>query len=273
MTTDRTLARYRKLYAWLVRLYPARYRERFAEEMKQTFDDLLRERAKAGDVSIGFVAGLVAETSVGILQENRRSIVMNSTGRRLIGWVAAIGVLLSIPFALTILGGGKDGTGFHWTPYDFAVMASALFGVALAHELIARRYEQTRCRVAFGLALATALLLGWVNSAVGIIGDEGNPANLSYTAILAVGILVSAIVRFKPYGMARTLAVVAVAQAAVPVIALGLWPPQQFSWGGAGVPGVFVLNTFFASLFASAALLFWKSAGEQRPAVAEVRSY
>src|SRR4029077_16900076 len=41
MTT--TTARYRNLYAKLLRLYPKPYRERFGEEMEQTFNDICRE--------------------------------------------------------------------------------------------------------------------------------------------------------------------------------------------------------------------------------------
>jgi hypothetical protein len=47
MTAD-ALRRYRRAYRMLLRSYPKPYRERFAEGMEQTFQDLLRERAEKG---------------------------------------------------------------------------------------------------------------------------------------------------------------------------------------------------------------------------------
>lgn len=110
-------------------------------------------------------------------------------------------------------------------------------------------------RAAFVVGLGTALLIGWVNGAVGIIGSEDNPANLLYGAVAAVGLIGSLISRFKPQGMSYTLFVAAVVQFLVPVFALFIWPAQA-SWGEAGVIGVFVINSIFALLFVVSALLF-----------------
>ncbi len=111
-------------------------------------------------------------------------------------------------------------------------------------------------RVAVGVALAAAFLLVWVNGAVGIIGNEGNPANLMYFGVLAVGVIGALIARLEPHGMARALFATAFAQMLVPVIALIIWQPQVTSWGAAGVVGVFILNAFFATLWLGSALLF-----------------
>lgn len=59
------------------------------------------------------------------------------------------------------------------------------------------------------MALAAAFILIWVNLAVGIIGDEGNSANLMYVGVLAAGIIRAIITRGQPPGMARTLSVMA----------------------------------------------------------------
>ena len=126
----------------------------------------------------------------------------------------------------------------------------------------------TAYKSAVGLALAAAFLLFWVNGAVGIIGNEGNHANLMYFGVIAVGIIGAFIARLEPRGMARALFVTALAQMLVPVIALMIWPPQITSWGAAGVVGVFVLNAFFATLFLGSAWLFRKAAREQPPAAA-----
>jgi hypothetical protein len=117
-------------------------------------------------------------------------------------------------------------------------------------------------RFAFGVGLAGALLLAWVNGAVGIIGSEDNPANLMYGAVFAVGLIGSLLSRFKSRGMARALFVAAVVQMSVPVVALLIWPAQA-SWGEAGVIGVLVFNSIFAVLFAGSALLFLRVARNQ----------
>jgi hypothetical protein len=135
------------------------------------------------------------------------------------------------------------------------------YGIILA--LIGGCYElwrwlRTRTkayRIAFVIGLAAIFLLGWVSGAVGIIGSENNPANLMYWAIPVVLLIGALIARFKPRGMARTLFTVALVQFLVPVVALFIWPAQA-SWGEAGVIGVFVVNLFFAVIFAVSALLF-----------------
>ena len=126
----------------------------------------------------------------------------------------------------------------------------------------AMKTGNTEYKSAIGLTLATPFLLVWVNGAVGVIGNEGNQANLMYFGVIAVGIIGAFIARLEPRGMARALFVTALAQMLVPVIALMIWPPQITSWGAAGVVGVFVLNAFFATLFLGSASLFRHAARE-----------
>ena len=88
------------------------------------------------------------------------------------------------------------------------------------YELAARKTGNIAYRAAVGVALAAALLLVWINLAVGIIGNEDNPANLMYIGVLAVGTIGAIIARFQPHGMARALFATALAQGLVVVIAL-----------------------------------------------------
>jgi hypothetical protein len=148
--------------------------------------------------------------------------------------------------------------GWNWDLIDFIIMGTAIFGIGLAYELIAKKMGHKIYRIAFGIGLAGAFLLFWVNSAVGIIGNEGQPANLLYGAVFLVGLIGSLIARFKPRGMAVTLFVAAVTQMLVPVVALIIWPPPATSWSP-GVSGVFVLNAFFAALFVVSGLLFQRA--------------
>ena len=78
----------------------------------------------------------------------------------------------------------------------------------------------TSYKAAVGLAIATPLLLVWVIGAVGVLGVDGDPADLMYIGVLAVGIIRAIIARFQPHGMARALFATALAQALVAVIAL-----------------------------------------------------
>ncbi|MBD1919520.1 hypothetical protein H6F77_00070 [Microcoleus sp. FACHB-831] len=82
------------------------------------------------------------------------------------------------------------------------------------------RINSTAYRSAIGIAIAAALILVWLSLGVGIIGKDGDPANLMYFGVLAVGIIGAIIARLQPYGMARTLFATAFAQALVTAIAL-----------------------------------------------------
>lgn len=144
----------------------------------------------------------------------------------------------------------------YWTLGDFIIMGTLILGTGLTFKLITRKYGNLAYRVAIALSLATGFLLIWVNGAVGIIGNEANPANLMYFGVLAVGIIGAIISRLQPPGMSRTLLATAVAQASVPVFALIFWPPRVISWGAAGVSGVFTLNAFFILLLIVSSLLF-----------------
>jgi len=81
MANEYAIARYRHWYRKLLRLYPRPFRERFREGMEQTFNDLCRERARAGDGLFGFVLWLFAETAAAIARENATMIVRCSVDR------------------------------------------------------------------------------------------------------------------------------------------------------------------------------------------------
>lgn len=255
-----SVRRYRDWYAKLVRLYSKPYYERFGEGMEQTFNDLLRERAEQERRFFGYALRMFIETFAGVIRENITFIIMQNITKRLTVWAALIALILMIPLVAM-----QFTNEVNWDLFDFVVMGGLLFGVGLAYELVARRSEKTVYRVAFIVGIVTAFLLFWVNAAVGIIGNEGQPANLLYGAVFAVGFIGSLMARFKPRGMARTLFAAALAQMSVPVIALIIWPPPATSWAPS-VFGVYVLSAFFAMLFVVSALLFQNAAREQTPA-------
>jgi len=118
------------------------------------------------------------------------------------------------------------------------------------------RMSSTAYRSAIGLAVAAAFMLVWLSLGVGIIGKDGDPANLMYFAVLAVGIIGAIVARLQPHGMARALSATALAQALVAAIALiaGLGLP----WSGPAE--ILLLNGFFIALFAGSAWLFRRAA-------------
>ena len=100
-------------------------------------------------------------------------------------------------------------------------------------------------RLAVGAALATAFILVWVIGAVGLIGVEGDPADLMYAGALAVGVIGALLARLQPRGMALALFATAAAQALVAVIALAAGKHQA---AVSSVPEILVSNGFFVAL-------------------------
>ena len=145
----------------------------------------------------------------------------------------------------------------NWDLTDFVVFFGLIAIVGGVYWLASRKSASTAYRFGAGTALAAAFILLWVNGAVGIIGDEGNAANLLFFGVLAVGVVGALIARFKPQGMARALLATAVAQALVGIVAIV---------GGMGTAGpvwprdVLFLTLFFAALWLISAWLFRNAA-------------
>ena len=90
----------------------------------------------------------------------------------------------------------------------------------------------------------------WANLAVGIIGNENNPANLMFLAIPVIGVLGAVFARFKVTGMVRTLYVMAIVQV---MIAIAAW-----AWVGANIA---LITFFFVLVWLTSAAMFRKAAG------------
>ena len=119
-----------------------------------------------------------------------------------------------------------------WTASDF-VFAAVVFGVVGGtFELAVRRNGNPWYRGGVAIALATGFLLVWINAAVGIIGDEDNPANFMFLAVILTAIGGAILARFEAAGMARAMAAAAGAELLVGGVALtfrlGASAPQFF---------------------------------------------
>jgi hypothetical protein len=145
-----------------------------------------------------------------------------------------------------------------WGPADFLLLAIVLATACSAYELATQVSGHAAYCAAASIAIVTAVLLVWVNLAVGIIGSESNPANLMYAGVLTVGILGAVVARLRPVGMARALVAAALCQSLVGTVALFA------GWGseGANWPGPIVgLTGLFAALWLLSAWLFRRAAG------------
>lgn len=116
--------------------------------------------------------------------------------------------------------------------------------------------NNTTYQFAAGVAIAAALILVWLSLGVGIIGRDGDPANLMYFGVLAVGVIGSFIARFRPGGMSRALFATALVQTSVATIAL----TARLGYPWSGLLELTVLNGFFIALFVGSAWLFRRAA-------------
>lgn len=170
---------------------------------------------------------------------------------RIIGWGAAL-ALLAVP--LIAMQFTRE---VQWTASDFIVFGAMLGGAGLLLEFLVSRGGNSAYRAASTVAVLGAFLLVWVNLAVGVIGDEDNPANLMFLALLAGGGVGGAIARFRARGMARTMVAMALAQVGIAGVALA---------GGLGSEGpiwprdIIGVTTIFSTLWLASAWLFHRAA-------------
>jgi hypothetical protein len=228
MASDRAIGRYRRWYARLLRFNPRSFRQRFGEPMAQTFTDLIRERRGANRGVHAFALGTFAETSAQIMRENMTRLMQTKSYLR---WILITSAVLAVPalamaMKLGIPDPGSGTEGVNWGPMDFAIIGVLVLGSGLLYEYASTRSGSVAHRAAVGIAVAAGLFLIWVNLAVGMIGDEGNPANLMYLFVLFVALVGAAIARFEPREASITMFATAATHAAVAVVALvaGLGP-------------------------------------------------
>lgn len=178
---------------------------------------------------------------------------METRSKRLLVTGGVIIALLMIPLVAM-----QFTTEVNWEATDFMVMGGVLLILGLAFEFRPRTNANKNYKWAFAIGLLGAFLLFWVNGAVGIIGGDSNPANLLFLSVFAVGIIGSLISKFKAKGMSNTMYFAAAVQMLVPIVALFIYKPENYSWSP-GIFGVFLLTAFFALIFLISGYLFKKS--------------
>jgi hypothetical protein len=138
-----------------------------------------------------------------------------------------------------------------WTGFDFAFAGAMIGGVGLLFEMTVRMARNNAYRSAIGFALAAAFLIVWANGAVGMIGNEDNPYNLLFIAVIGLALIGAIAARFRPAGMALAMTAAAVAHGGVAIV--GMFADAR---GGA-------VSLVFAGFWLLSAALFRKAAREQ----------
>jgi hypothetical protein len=261
MTPERTA----RLVARWVRFYtrdlPAPIAQRRMNEIDADLHDHIAHERASGTSDRRIVVSIVSRMVRGLAADaswRGHHPKQKTAFRSAIGIVRAAGFILLVPLVAMQITDEVV-----WGPADFAVAGALVVGTGLVHAVAVRKAGNTAYRVAVGVALAAGLLLVWTSLAVGVIGNDGDPADLMYGGVLAVGIIGAVIARFRPGGMARALLAAALAQALVALIALIAGKHQDPTSSVFEIVG---LNGFFVALFIGSAWLFRHAAREQPPA-------
>lgn len=170
-------------------------------------------------------------------------------GWRMLAWGSAVFLFL-LPLVAMQFTAEVD-----WTAGDFTIWGFMLLVACGTYELGTRLSNHTAYRAAFGIVAVAGFFLVWINLAVGIIGNEGNPANLLFGGVLLIGFVGALVARFRAHGMARTLTAMAITQALVGIVALVERSPE-----GA------ILTLLFAAAWLLAAALFRRAGQAQERA-------
>lgn len=139
--------------------------------------------------------------------------------------------------------------GMDWSAFDFLLLAGLLLAACLAFDVAARASRSHAYRLAAAMAIGGGFFLFLANAAVGVIGHEGNAANLAFPVLLALGVAGAALVRLRAAGLARVMAGMAIGQAAI-----GVYAASVGSIEGTGLCALYVAGWLAcAALFRRAA--------------------
>lgn len=151
----------------------------------------------------------------------------------------------------------------NWGVEDF-VAAGLLLSIIAGCFLLARRWWSAPAYLA-GLAIAVgaSFITIWISLAVGVIGAEGNPANLMYAVVILVAAGGTALARLEAAGMSRAM----LAAAGVQGVAAGIAAAIMAGEGpGTGTLAVIAFNILLLFAFLLSAGLFRFQARLARPA-------
>ena len=157
-------------------------------------------------------------------------------------WSAALALLLVPLLAMRFSGEVA------WSTGDFLFAALVIGGAGLAYELAVRTVAGGAYRAAVAAAVTGAVLVLWVNGAVGFVGDEGDRANLVFYAVIGLGSVGAIATLARPAPMAWVMSTMSVLQVAVGISTVGMDPV------------VIPATIFFTGLWILSAHLFHRAA-------------
>lgn len=124
-----------------------------------------------------------------ITNEQRQRLGVNPW--RIISWSAAIALILTPLVAMQFT------HEVHWDETDF-IVATIIFGfVGGLIELAVRLSSNWFFRIGAMFAVLAGFMVVWANLAVGLIGNEDNPVNMWFGAVLFIAIAGSIASRFR----------------------------------------------------------------------------
>lgn len=164
-------------------------------------------------------------------------------------WLAWLGAALLLCVPLVAMQFTDE---VQWSGFDFLAMGVILATACGLWELATRASGEGTYRLAAAIAIVSGFLVTWITLAVGIIGNENDPANLAFFGVLLLAAIGAVVARLRAHGMAMAMLAAAIAQAAAGLYALVLGSPE-----GVG------LCAFFTCAWLAAAALF-RSAATRR---------
>lgn len=173
-----------------------------------------------------------------------REPTRGGNGWRIAGWGFAA-ALLATPFVAM-----QFTREVNWTAGDFLFAAIMIGLVGLAIEFAVRASRQGSYRLGFAVAVLASFLMIWVNLAVGIVGNENEPVNQWFFAIVGVFILGSFVARARAGAMKWVLIATAASQLAVGV--------------GVGLVTIPVFTLVLTAAWLGSAALFARADAERR---------
>jgi len=163
---------------------------------------------------------------------------MNQLGKTMLRVALAALCLLIVPLVAS-----RIVPGWNWPARAFVLVYVLFFLTGMAYALIARRMGAWAYKAGVGVALAAGFALGWSNMVH--VADSGNPKNLLYYIVLAVGLVGACLARLKARGLAWTLFAMAATLAVIGVLLPSGAPPilaRNMAIGHCGLVVLFIAS-------------------------------
>lgn len=111
-------------------------------------------------------------------------------------------------------------------------------------------------RLACTMTFISTLLLCWIAAGVGLLGRDGDPANLVYGLVVIIAVAGAVLSKRQARGMTITLLGMALTMLFIAGIAISAGLQYAFH---NSVLEILLLNLFFAVLYCGCAALFWQA--------------